>query len=88
MDITDIRTTQDGRRVEVMDGWVCLTGVREANRQVSMAEHLSRQAITQAVPAATHVAGRLPLALAEVTKVQNALTAAQRVFDASPNGIT
>ncbi|HOE43729.1 MAG TPA: hypothetical protein PLB25_19170 [Rhodoferax sp.] len=52
-----------------------------------MADHPNRQAITQAVPAASHVAGRLPLALAEAAKVQNALTAAQRVFDASPNGI-
>jgi hypothetical protein len=88
MDITLIKTTQDGRKVEVIDGWVCLAGVREANSLVSMDEHPNRQAIARAVPGATHVAGRLPLTLAEAAVAQGALSAAQRVFDASPAGIT
>jgi len=85
---TCIKTTQDGRKVEVIDGWVCLDGVREADSLIPMEEHPNRQAITKAVPGATHAAGRLPFTLAEAAMAQNALSAAQRVFDASPAGIT
>ena len=82
-----IKTTQDGRKVEVIDGWVCLAGVREANNLVPMDEHPNRQAILRAVPGATHAAGRLPLTLVEAAMAQQALSAEQRVFDASPSGI-
>jgi hypothetical protein len=58
MDVTFIKTTQDGRKVEVIDGWVCLAGVREANSLVTMDEHPNRQAIVCAAPGATHAAGR------------------------------
>lgn len=85
---TYIKTTQDGRKVEVIDGWICLGGVREANNLVPMDEHPNRQAIVRAVPGATHAAGRLPLTLPEAAMAQNALSAGQRVFDASPSGIT
>jgi hypothetical protein len=83
-----IKTTQDGRRVEVIDGWVCLGGVREAECLIPMDEHPNRQAIAKAVPGATHAAGRLPFTLAEAAMAQSALSAAQRVFDASAAGIT
>jgi hypothetical protein len=83
-----IKTTQDGRKVEVIDGWVCLGGVREADNLIAMDEHPNRQAIAQAVPGATHVAGRLPLTLPEAAVAQGALSIAQRQFDASPAGIT
>ena len=88
MAIAYIKTTLDGRKVEVIDGWVCLGGAREADSLIPMDEHPNRQAIGRAVPGATHVAGRLPLTLAESVVAQNALSAAQRVFDASPAGIT
>lgn len=88
MEATYIKTTQDGRKVEVIDGWVCLDGVREANNLVPMDEHPNRQAIMRAVPGASHAAGRLPLTLPEAAAAQNALSAEQRVFDASPAGIT
>jgi len=88
MENTYIKTTEDGRKVEVVDGWVCLAGVHEANHLVPIEEHPNRQAIARAVPGATHVAGRLPLTLAEAAVAQGALSAAQRVFDASPAGIT
>ena len=82
-----IKTTQDGRKVEVIDGWVCLAGVREANSLVPMDEHPNRQAIMRAVPGASHAAGRLPLTLVEAAMAQQALSAEQREFDASPGGI-
>jgi hypothetical protein len=85
---TFIKTTQDGRKVEVIDGWVCLAGVREANNLVPMDEHPNRQAIMRAVPGASHAAGRLPLTLVEAAMAQQALSAEQREFDASPSGIT
>jgi hypothetical protein len=88
MEATWIKTTLDGRKVEVIDGWVCLAGVREADSLVSLMEHPNRQAIASAVPGASHVAGRLPLTLAEAAVAQGALSAAQREFDASPTGIT
>lgn len=83
-----IKTTQDGRKVEVIGAWVCLAGVREADSLVPLEEHPNRQAIAKAVPGATHAAGRLPLTLAQAAMAQNALSAAQRAFDASPAGIT
>jgi len=88
MDSTYIKTTQDGRKVEVIDGWVCLAGVREANTLLPMDEHPNRQAIIRAVPGASHAAGRLPLTLTEAAVAQKALSEARRAFDASPNGIT
>ena len=88
MDATYIKTTQDGRKVEVIDGWVCLGGVREADNLIAMDEHPNRQAIAKAVPGASHVAGRLPLTLPEAAVAQGALSVAQRQFDASPAGIT
>jgi hypothetical protein len=88
MTITLIKTTLDGRRVEVIDGWVCLAGQREAHSLVPLAEHPNRQVIARSIPGASHVAGRLPLTLSEAAVAQDALSAAQRVFDASPAGIT
>lgn len=88
METTYIKTTEDGRTVEVIDGWVCLAGVREASSLVPLDEHPNRQAIARTVPGATHVAGRLPLTLAQAAVAQGALSAAQRTFDASPAGIT
>lgn len=82
-----IKTTQDGRKVEVIDGWVCLAGVREGNNLVPLDEHPNRQAIMRAMPGASHAAGRLPLTLVESAMAQQALSAEQREFDASPSGI-
>jgi hypothetical protein len=88
MPATYIKTTLDGRKVEVIDGWICLGGVREADSLIPMDEHPNRQAIVRAVPGATHAGGRLPFTLAEAAAVQGALSIAQRNFDASPAGIT
>ena len=88
MQATYVKSTQDGRKVEVMDGWVCLAGTREADSLVPLQEHPNRQAISQAVPGATHMAGRIPLTHEEAAIAQGALSAAKRIFDASPSGIT
>ena len=88
MDATYVKSTQDGRKVEVIDGWVCLAGAREADSLVPLDEHPNRQAISQAVRGATHMAGRVPLTHEEAAIAQSALSAAKRIFDASPSGIT
>jgi hypothetical protein len=87
MATTYVRTTLDGRRVEVIDGWICLGGAREADALIPLDEHPNRQAIARAVPGASHAAGRLPFTLSEAAVVAGALSAAQRSFDASPGGI-
>ena len=82
-----IKTTRDGRKVEVIDGQVCLDGQPEADALVVLDEHPNRQAILLAVPRATHVAGRLPLTMAEASVAQAALRAAQDRFDGSSGAV-
>ncbi|WP_245591385.1 hypothetical protein [Derxia gummosa] len=84
---TFVKMTADGRKVEVIDGYVCLNGVPEAGGLVEIGEHPNRQAIRSAVPGATHVAGRIPLRHDEAAIAIGALTAAQRKVDADPVAI-
>lgn len=84
---TLVKTTQDGRPVEVIDGWVCLAGLKEADTLVPLIEHPNRQAILAAVPGATHMAGRLPLNHEEAAIAQGAMTAEQRTIDTSQMAI-
>jgi hypothetical protein len=82
-----IKTTHDGRKVEVIDGRVCLDGMPEADALVVIDEHPNRQAILRAVPRASHVAGRLPLTLAEASVAQAALREARDDFDGSAQAV-
>ena len=81
---TLIRHTSDGRRIEVIGRWICLDGRPEADQLVVIDEHPNRQAILRAVPGASHVAGRLPLTLAEASVAGAALRRHQDRFDGSP----
>ena len=76
-----IKHTLDGRKVEVIGHQVCLDGRPEADALVVLDEHPNRQAILAAVPRATHVAGRVPLTMAEASVAQAALRAATDRFD-------
>jgi hypothetical protein len=82
-----VKTTRDGRRVEVIDGRICLDGRPEADGLTVIDEHPNRAAILLAVPRATHVAGRLPLTLAEASVAQAALRAANDRFDGSARAV-
>ena len=82
-----IRTTRDGRKVEVIGDSVCLDGRPEAQALVAIDDHPNRHAILRQVPDATHVAGRLPLTLAEASTAQAALRRAQDRFDGSPQAV-
>jgi len=85
--VTYVKTTQDGRRVEVIGGQLCLAGVPETTLLVPLSEHPNRQAIARVMHDAAYMAGRLPLTLSEDATAQGALTQEQRQFDASPSGI-
>lgn len=82
-----VRITQDNRKVEVIDGWLCLDGVPEVRELVVLDEHPNRQAILARVPKATHMAGRLPLTMAEASVAQAALRRMQDRFDGSPQAV-
>ena len=82
-----VKTTLDGRKVEVIGRHLCLDGVPEADVLTLLDEHPNRQAILQAVPRATHVGGRLPLTLAEASVAQAALREANDPFDGSPQAV-
>lgn len=84
---TFIRTTSDGRQVEVIGSHVCLDGRPEADALVPLIEHPNRQAIQRAVPGATHMAGRLALTHEEAAIAQGALDATRREFDTDPVAI-
>jgi len=49
---TLVKTTLDGRKVEVINGFVCLDGKPESTDLVVLDEHPNRQAILKAVPRA------------------------------------
>jgi hypothetical protein len=83
MDAVYVKTTQDDRKVEIIDGWVCLAGKRETDEIVVLDEHPNRQAILKACPKATHMAGRLPLTMAEASVAQAALRRHHDRFDGS-----
>jgi hypothetical protein len=82
-----VKTTQDGRKVEVIDGWLCLDGARETDTLVPLIEHPNRQAISKAVPGASHMAGRVPLRHDETAIAQGAMSAAKREFSTDPVAI-
>ena len=83
-----VKETLDGRRVEVIAGWVCLAGVPEVRELVVLDEHPNRQNILKASPQATHMAGRLPLTLAEASTAQAALRRMQDRFDGSAQAVS
>ncbi len=82
-----VKTTDDGRLVEVIDGWLCLAGVKEADTLVPLIEHPNRQAISRAVPGATHMGGRIPLRHDETAVAQGAMDIARRDFSSDPMAI-
>jgi hypothetical protein len=82
-----IKHTLDGRKVEVIGGHVCLDGEPEADQLVVLDEHPNRQAILKVQPRATHMAGRLPLTMAEASVAQAALRRAHEPFDGTPQAV-
>lgn len=84
---TLVKTTQDGRRVEVVGLAICLDGQLEAFELIEVKLHPNRRAILKVLPKATHMAGRVALTDAEAQIVQAAFKAAEAEILASPAAI-
>lgn len=85
---TLIKTTQDGRRVEVTGLAVTLDGKPEAMEVSHIIDHPRKLQILQAAPDATHVAGRIALTQEEAEKAKAALHENQARAAADPRYAT
>jgi hypothetical protein len=84
---TLIKTTQDGRKLEVIGLAICLEGKLEAFELIEVKLHPNRRAIWTAVPEATHMAGRVALTRPEADAVAGAFKQAEAEILASPAAI-
>jgi hypothetical protein len=84
---TLVKTTEDGRKVEVIGLAICLDGELEAFELVEVKMHPNRRAIWQVMPDATHMAGRLALSREEAEIVFRAFKGAEAQILASPAAI-
>jgi hypothetical protein len=84
---TYIKTTLDGRKVEVVGTSICLDGKPEADDLVAVIQHPNWRAILDAAPEATHMAGRIALTVDEAEKAHIALLAAREAYESSTTGI-
>jgi hypothetical protein len=84
---TLVKTTQDGRRLEVIGLAICLDGELEAFELIEVKMHPNRRAIWSAAPDATHMAGRVTLTREEADIVIGAFKDAESEILASPAAI-
>src|SRR3974390_3166799 len=84
---TLVKTTQDGRKLEVIGLAIWLDGELEAFELIEVKLHPNRRAIWQAMPEATHMAGRVALMRDEAAIVFKAFKEAGVEFPASPPAI-
>jgi hypothetical protein len=84
---TLVKTTQDGRKLEVIGLAICLDGKLEAFELIEVKLHPNRRAIWEAVPEATHMAGRVALTGEEAEIVTAAIRQAEAEVLASPAAI-
>lgn len=85
--ITLIKTTQDGRKLEVAGLAILLDGKLEGFELIDITGHPRRREILQVEPAATHLAGRVALTREEAERAKTALAAAEEDVIASPAAI-
>ena len=77
MATTLVKTTLDGRRLEVVGLAICLDGALEAFELIEVKQHPNCAAIYKAAPDATHMAGRVPLTRQQVDIVVEAFKMAE-----------
>jgi hypothetical protein len=82
-----IKTTQDGRKLEVVGLAITLDGRLEANELIEVKDHPYRGAIRAAAPEASHMAGRVPLTPTEADRVLAAFAQAEADMLANPVAI-
>ena len=84
---TLVKTTQDGRKLEVSGLAICLDGELEAFELIEVKLHPNRRAILNVMPEATHMAGRVALSQQEADIVVAAFKQAEAEILASPVAI-
>ncbi|MBB6308099.1 hypothetical protein [Xanthobacter tagetidis] len=84
---TLVKTTQDGRKLEVAGLAILLDGQLEAFELIEVKQHPNRRRIWEAMPEATHIAGRVPLTQAEAETVLEAFKQAEAEILKSPAAI-
>lgn len=84
---TLVKTTQDGRKLEVIGLAICLNGELEAFELIEVKLHPNKRAILQAMPEATHMAGRVALTREEADIVFGAFKKAEAEILANPAAI-
>ena len=87
MATTLVKTTQDGRKLEVIGLAICLEGQLEAFELIEVKLHPNKRAIWQVMPEATHMAGRVALTKEEADIVVAAFEDAEAQILASPAAI-
>lgn len=85
---TYIKTTEDGRKLEVIGRAVFLGGKKECEKLMHLSGHPNVRAIITAVPEARYMAGRVLLTEAEAAIAKAALDAANDAYNASPDGVS
>jgi hypothetical protein len=84
---TLVKTTQDGRKLEVIGLAICLEGELEAFELIEVKLHPNRRAIRAVAPDAMYVAGRVTLTREEADIVFNAFKEAEAEILANPVAI-
>ena len=84
---TLVKTTQDGRKLEVIGLAICLDGELEAFELIEVKLHPNKRAIWKVMPEATHMAGRVALSQEEADIVVRAFKDAEAQILASPAAI-
>lgn len=84
---TLVKVTRDGRKLEVVGLAICLDGELEAFEMIEVKMHPNRRAIVQAMPEATHMAGRVALTRDEAALVEAALKETEAQILANPAAI-
>ncbi len=72
-----IRNTSDGRKIEVINGNVCIDGHPVADSLIDVKVHPNREAILFALANAAFMAGPIALTAEEASVVRGALAAAK-----------
>jgi len=85
--VTLVKTTEDGRKLEVVGLAICLDGKLEAFELIEVKMHPNRRAIWNVMPEATHMAGRVALTREQADIVFDAFKAAEAQILADPAAI-
>jgi hypothetical protein len=84
---TLVKTTLDGRKVEIIGQAVMLAGKLEAMELIPIKDHPNRFNILSVMPDAAYMAGRIALTEEEAKIALDALAKGQEAFLASPQAI-